>query len=173
MNTKNKADVAPAPVGSWKVTEELDSIQCPICKGYNRLSVSSDKTHVYCAECGDKITEAYLTTQGFELRVALELESRISPAQSGKHTPGPWIVNYIGGIEVWSSDSKWCIADCSTETSPLDPTVRKANARLIAAAPDLLESLKECRPWVRRWSGASGLLAMVENAIAKAERGIA
>lgn len=69
-----------------------------------------------------------------------------------KHTPGPWLTArnecHIGGIatihhcinndwvEVWSD--KWFEGDGLTEE------VMEANARLIAAAPDLLEALQEC-----------------------------
>lgn len=51
----------------WEITEELDAIKCPHCEGYNRLSLSVDRKSVYCAECGNGITEAYLLTQGFDL----------------------------------------------------------------------------------------------------------
>lgn len=60
-----------------------------------------------------------------------------------KHTPGPWHVpKDIPGPRVFGPD-KWMVADCcgiirrSTEEE-------KANANLIAAAPDMLAALKCC-----------------------------
>ena len=52
------------------------------------------------------------------------------------HTPGPWRVN---GASVWS-DAGY-VAELS---SPRGPDERDANARLIAAAPELLAELKQC-----------------------------
>jgi hypothetical protein len=61
-----------------------------------------------------------------------------------KHTPGPWQaeqddVPYDGGFETWCVNADGagiCMMDC-----PKDDM--EANARLIAAAPDLLEALEE------------------------------
>lgn len=58
-----------------------------------------------------------------------------------KHTEGPWQVNYFNPTRVCdASDVRGCapIADC-TGGSRVE---QKANARLIAAAPDLLETLE-------------------------------
>ncbi len=51
------------------------------------------------------------------------------------HTPGPWSVS-ARGYEVCQADSKEFVADCfgAYSQSALD----KANARLIATAPELL-----------------------------------
>lgn len=62
-----------------------------------------------------------------------------------KHTPGPW---ETGGVmtlvefrpEGWNAPM--CIADCHTKNAPQSETERVANARLIAAAPELLEACK-------------------------------
>ena len=62
------------------------------------------------------------------------------------HTPGPWVVSDQGvGFEVDSNDG-WQVAQA--QQRPEDgrgkpSSVRLANARLIAAAPDLLEALKK------------------------------
>lgn len=68
-----------------------------------------------------------------------------------KHTPGPWnlfntaeIFTNLGavnaeGIEATSNDG-WMIADC--DMGGLSLSEIKANAMLIAAAPDLLEALE-------------------------------
>jgi hypothetical protein len=59
-----------------------------------------------------------------------------------KHTPGPWCLSQIGaGFEIESSSgeivaqSQQVLGDCRHE-------IRRANARLIAAAPELLEALQ-------------------------------
>ena len=59
-----------------------------------------------------------------------------------KYTKGPWRVaeggNEVNGfVAVKTSNSKYILCDGNTEQE------RKANAALIAAAPDLLEALKE------------------------------
>lgn len=78
-----------------------------------------------------------------------------------KHTPGPWevlnqtdIFTGLGadsgdGVKANSTDG-WMIADCGgcitfTEIGEIElgHELRKANAKLIAAAPDLLEALQD------------------------------
>jgi hypothetical protein len=56
-----------------------------------------------------------------------------------KHTPGPWNVSFCDDDEVRSDDGRLlCV------TVPLGFDVEeKANARLIAAAPELLAALQE------------------------------
>lgn len=59
---------------------------------------------------------------------------------SGRHTPGPWFVNHNSEacpedkLSVEAGNYFVCTVDHSA--------VQEANARLIAAAPDLLEALK-------------------------------
>lgn len=66
-----------------------------------------------------------------------------------KHTPGPWRVgsNSVGGPTITTADKRSTIADIRTCGGvhcggPQHPETT-ANARLIAAAPDLLEALRE------------------------------
>ncbi|MFA6509963.1 MAG: hypothetical protein WCV62_05860 [Candidatus Peribacteraceae bacterium] len=63
------------------------------------------------------------------------------------HTPGPWIVvDNVGEFAidspVESNNGDESIEVCMISHQDEDPQVR-ANARLIAAAPELLEALKE------------------------------
>lgn len=51
------------------------------------------------------------------------------------HTPGPWTVTEIGTIEDDSHNP--------VQIAGISPRNRDANARLIAAAPDLLKALEE------------------------------
>lgn len=69
-----------------------------------------------------------------------------------KHTPGPWIVSPYGdGFEV-DSAAGLCIAQTQQLRQTKrkeDHAERKANARLIAAAPELLDKLRTMTSLVR------------------------
>lgn len=59
-----------------------------------------------------------------------------------KHTPGPWYIyegnpNWIMAVDP-DDDTPWHVAKTEPNAGPGDAT--PANARLIAAAPDLLEA---------------------------------
>lgn len=69
-----------------------------------------------------------------------------------KHTPGPWTIadgysnsgeaDAIGVVSKWPSE--WVIADVWKDSENL-VVEAEANARLIAAAPDLLAALEEAK----------------------------
>lgn len=74
---------------------------------------------------------------------------------TSKHTPGPWRYDFDGddfpivGRPTWECTrygvkGEWSIAlvHCLGEESQEDGNEAEANARLIAAAPELLEALK-------------------------------
>jgi hypothetical protein len=100
-----------------------------------------------------------------------------------KHTPGPWEVPTASLTSVWHGDEQvaschWTI-ECPNcgDTDPdyragrreFDPSgVRQANARLIAAAPDLLAA---CRVALidASWGGTDATRRQLQAAIAKAE----
>jgi hypothetical protein len=90
---------------------------------------------------------------------------------SAKHTPGPWRVD--GPHQVWAESAGEYVAITQVEEwETLPPDQVKANARLISAAPDLLESLlmvrdadNDCR--------ADGLPTMPQAARAKINSAIA
>lgn len=69
--------------------------------------------------------------------------------QAGSHTPGPWrVVSTItGDTEVWSNGPHYCVADCNSKQSSCDIGQCEANARLISAAPELLQALKAFAVW--------------------------
>jgi|688.fasta_scaffold532493_2 hypothetical protein len=58
-----------------------------------------------------------------------------------KHTKGPWLIE----SKVYVCGGECCVAVTETYSAmqKLSPEQREANARLIAAAPELLEALKE------------------------------
>lgn len=72
--------------------------------------------------------------------------------KTAKHTPGPWatdgrfIVQEVEGRSFWPGQP--FIADCAISGSYKPDGTTAANARLIAAAPDLLEACKRALPWV-------------------------
>lgn len=90
-----------------------------------------------------------------------------SPTSNANHSPGPWVVAKSG---------------VSVDAGHLGPRIRQestgprevleANARLIAAAPEILDALKRCVAFgVRSDSGAiiEREMETVRAAIAKAE----
>ena len=98
-----------------------------------------------------------------------------------KHTPGPWLIeaqnSHTGAIatvhnttdvwvEIWSEN--WIVTG-------MGPEEQSANARLIAAAPDLLEALKEIIAAADGdgWNQLDASFATARAAIAKAEGGAA
>ena len=89
------------------------------------------------------------------------------------HTPGPWfnangMDDCNGYVATTDKTSTIRIVSCH---GVFVEGERKANARLIAAAPELLEALKEMLEWARRVKVRNpGMeVANAINAIAKAE----
>ncbi len=92
-----------------------------------------------------------------------------------KHTPGPWVVRGQGTplLCVTDHDSAY-IVDRFTLPSFRPDEEREANARLIAAAPDLLVACKMAAERLHRFAGSfprtpGDLLDVLDKAIAKAE----
>jgi hypothetical protein len=81
---------------------------------------------------------------------------------STQHTPGPWAVcKSQKRVSVWSIDQIHIVDLVPTniiKNQHLD------NARLIAAAPDLLDALKDAYPYIQN----DALRERVGNTIAKA-----
>lgn len=100
---------------------------------------------------------------------------------SRKHTPGPWVVGPIDDTVVThlgKDGVRYEVAAIDGDYN--DPTnwpIMEANARLIAAAPDMLEALEKAKETIRAWHGpvaweiydrASPEMKMINAAIAKA-----
>lgn len=101
-----------------------------------------------------------------------------------KHTKGPWRLENDGHVYVLIGSSDEHLAEIELEflnefdtdsSGQFSRETGEANARLIAAAPDLLEALKRLRPllWedIKRGHGlfSNEDLAVTDKAIAKAE----
>jgi hypothetical protein len=88
-----------------------------------------------------------------------------------KHTPGPWVVVMSDLIKARNGDF---VADCEAtppHLRPAPPTEEaKANARLIAAAPDMLAALESAYTSLFAAIGpAHPITCQVGAAIAKAK----
>ena len=92
------------------------------------------------------------------------------------HTPGPWAAKFYAPgdcyIITYGGGDNW-LADVWTDGEPVKAT---ADARLIAAAPDLLAALEALHACHRAFSGNDNWTmlddearALAENAIAKAK----
>ena len=79
-----------------------------------------------------------------------------------EHTPGPWMLDHVysfNGMQEVKVEGFDYHALVAVETPE-----EKANALLIAAAPDLLEAAKESMPWINHLDVCNKTL----RAIAKA-----
>lgn len=88
-----------------------------------------------------------------------------------KHTPGPWLLVEQGDANeyaVLTPDKKeWVIAFRLNPGRPIYEQ-EKANAKLIAAAPELLEALKVCYASLCTYGNHPLIEKQVESAIKKA-----
>ncbi len=94
------------------------------------------------------------------------------PTKTTTHTPGPWRAErFISNQEkpyhlyIFAQAKTACVAFIDEQGE--DPEQGEANARLIAAAPDLLESAK--RVAANATQDSAGILNALLAAIAKAE----
>ena len=99
-----------------------------------------------------------------------------------KHTPGPWHTSREMLFDVWAEnprpDAPRAIYKIVTQVRGPDEEVGEANARLIAAAPELLGALRDLvqlidhqhaiRPDARFLPDATGFMPRARAAIAKA-----
>lgn len=94
-----------------------------------------------------------------------------------KHTPGPWEVDELNNTTVWGKKQRFnmLVAKCGDAQIILQEEA-EANARLIAAAPELLEACKKVKSDLFQYEGGrlsqQDLLNNIESlgkAIAKAE----
>lgn len=66
-----------------------------------------------------------------------------------KHTPGPWVARKTGGAG-WPEQRGFAIYFNEAQEQVVDFVYEEADARLIAAAPELLEALEHIREYWNR-----------------------
>ena len=88
-----------------------------------------------------------------------------------KHTPGPWKANFVisGAAYIFGGDRNF--ARVFNEWQ--DEANREANARLIAAAPELLEALESIAEFWNRDQNEKAMIGACWHAIETAEAAIA
>lgn len=98
--------------------------------------------------------------------------------QESKHTPGPWRIALGSHDLIYAGATLVAQADCGLFSESNVPRVDEvsANARLISAAPELLEALKEARLQIdylhgkfKETGSGNSVLSTIDAAIAKAE----
>lgn len=96
-------------------------------------------------------------------------------AETQRHTPGPWIYE-IHGDEIFIGPYDAVYKGVAAIVSTLEShPAREPNARLLAAAPDLLKAAKEVYEWMNQLpvptTGCTTKMQVLYNAIDKAESG--
>lgn len=82
---------------------------------------------------------------------------------STSHTPGPWLVNQYRHL----NSIVWIDGPDRTKIATMANNKDRANARLIAAAPELLEELKACVEELEAvWQGSGGMQTTNDYAVA-------
>lgn len=123
-----------------------ETTACPECGGSGQIETTAYKGRcIHCGGIGKIVVPDRMDT---------------------KHTPGPWRAK-PGGESVLAGTGVIC------RTPTPDSIERLANARLIAAAPGLLEALLACLPDLEHYTATHGpgpdtRLASAKAAIAKA-----
>lgn len=104
---------------------------------------------------------------------------------TAKHTPGPWraLIAPNDDLLPGESDVGVCVEHCCFDAiSVVWPSKKNnhdslaehlANTHLIAASPDMLNALREAKAELEHFGIRTFALDVVNDAIAKAERGVA
>lgn len=90
------------------------------------------------------------------------------------HTAGPWKLDQRMPNAIFASDgpgSKVAATSAGHVFPDLSTEEAEANARLIAAAPDLLTACEAAEEWLSGWASAEPYLTMIRAAIAAAKGG--
>lgn len=85
---------------------------------------------------------------------------------NAQHTPGPW--HFEAGVEDNEGEFYVCHAATVCDATTVCNPGSEADARLIAAAPELLEALIEAAEFIQPFNRAEALLDRIDAAIALA-----
>jgi len=91
---------------------------------------------------------------------------------SAKHTPGPWLREgcFVYALHIWRGRAvnrfSAAISGYTSQGGTEDEAL--ANARLIAAAPDMLEIVARCEMWLATVPEGRAMQIACQAAIAKA-----
>lgn len=100
---------------------------------------------------------------------------KVTYTEIADHSPGPWRFEHgkkdKDALLIFNHTGKWALANCSWPAG-VERDECVANARLVAAGPELLEACKaivECSQyWANAFSGERRALDMARKAIVKA-----
>lgn len=71
-----------------------------------------------------------------------------------KHTPGPWMVSPYNTMGIFDDKKRpIAVAYEGVHSYDIELPEREANAKLIAAAPEMLEALRACVEWAKAGGG--------------------
>ena len=71
---------------------------------------------------------------------------------NAKYTPAPWSANWNGSYYQIDTETEGQIGDaCASQFIEGNTDKGKANARLIAAAPEVWEALEDVMAWIDNW----------------------
>lgn len=76
-------------------------------------------------------------------------------AEKLKHTPGPWKLKGLNPPRIYADEGKEIICQCDS-MGEMTQSQEKANARLIAAAPELLAALELLLPMAEKFCNNAG-----------------
>jgi len=167
----------------WNDPPEVDEGPlCPKCDGYSDLERET-KTHLHmkCDECDhqwsvelEQDDGAWIEAMHGDESSTNEKEHEMSTNET-KHTPGPWTIQIDTGMNdggtVIDADARGVAMDIYGA----DPESAAANARLIAAAPEMLGALEglsayaDARPQIDERCQAP-LFAVIKSARAAIEK---
>lgn len=86
--------------------------------------------------------------------------------EAGRHTQGPWVVKHGAASEIYIDSSKGAVVLCEGLFGMQDEI--SANARLIAAAPELLHAAQWALDHYNGKHMGANTVTLLENAIKKA-----
>lgn len=89
-----------------------------------------------------------------------------------KHTPGPWIARKTGG-QGWPGQRGWAIDFNEDQEQVVDFVYEAADAKLIAAAPDMLEALIKLHLSLKQLNDCGDVGQMVADYVEIAQAAIA